>query len=448
MFPCTAIQIFVAAIILSNCGRGAAGRNAGEVQGVRPICWTPIRTYCQTLLNISQDLPSSFIGSSNLDSGLNQSSQLRPPCGSEDVPHSKGKWVRFPGLVVDSVDEFHDQAQYRCGSTVLSFEHNTGHFLCGHLSSEDLQRAAKLFSWHWEPEECYLPRRNNSGASGPDALIQDFLEKAKDSNIALVGDSFSHEQFISLRCLLGKYVVSGEVLISFKTTTDIKITKYDSPFLINRKTLHLIGEPDQTVLYDSYNHTHHQSSRYTERNKVLERDIALSRLEDSFDWESYSNAVTDGEPFGHLLKDKQLYLVLNTGAHWHGNMKGYSIMVINVLAHLQKNFTGKRIFYRASSHGHAGCKDVVSPQPPPEDPSKQKFDYNWRLLKHYNAIWKYEILRLRDPRFVFLDVFPMSEERSDSHSLSRSGSDCFHYCLPGVVDYWNLLLLSFIVYGD
>ena len=348
----------------------------------------------------------------------------------------------MPFNSVLSVPELHKQARYHCGSTVLSIEHNTGHFLCGHLSLDDLQRASKLFSWQWEPEDCSLPSR-----VGPDfdELLQDFLQKASGSRVAFVGDSFAYEQFVSLRCLLGRDMVPGEGPTAFKTTTGIEFSVYDSPFLVSQKTLNLVGEPEPTTSSNSSKYNRQHSSKYTRGNRDLERDVGLSRLEDVFDWENYN--YSDGDPYGHLLNDTQLYLVLNTGAHWHGNMKGYSSMVVNVLAHLQKNFKGNRVFYRASSHGHAGCMDVVSPQPP-EDPSKQKFDYNWRLLKHYNAIWKYEITRLKDPRIVFLNVFPISEERADSHSLSKYRNDCLHYCLPGIIDYWNMLLLSFIVHGN
>ena len=45
-------------------------------------------------------------------------------------------------------------------------------------------------------------------------------------------------------------------------------------------------------------------------------------------------------------------------------------------------------------------------------------------------------------RFVFLDVEPMTRVRPDGH-LRPDGPDCLHYCLPGVIDYWTLLLASF-----
>ena len=44
-------------------------------------------------------------------------------------------------------------------------------------------------------------------------------------------------------------------------------------------------------------------------------------------------------------------------------------------------------------------------------------------------------------RFVFLDVDEMTRTRPDGH-LGPPG-DCLHYCLPGVIDYWTLLLASF-----
>lgn len=68
--------------------------------------------------------------------------------------------------------------------------------------------------------------------------------------------------------------------------------------------------------------------------------------------------------------------------------------------------------------------------------------HNWHEFEGHNLAWKTALQQLNDPRFVFLDVEPMTRARPDGH-LWPHRPDCLHYCLPGVIDYWTLLLASF-----
>ena len=60
----------------------------------------------------------------------------------------------------------------------------------------------------------------------------------------------------------------------------------------------------------------------------------------------------------------------------------------------------------------------------------------------HNQAWREALGALGDDRFVFVDVEPMTRARPDGH-LNPPSPDCLHYCLPGVIDYWTLLLASF-----
>ena len=372
-----------------------------------------------------------------LTAGTSFKSGVRLPCGTSNVPYSEGHWKHVNLDAPATVADFHELAKYRCGAMSLSAKTNTLHFLCGHLSGEDLQRAFNQFSWQWQPNQCYLP-----GRFGPDLdnFLKQFFKKAEGSKIILVGDSITFEQFLSLRCLLGRDVVSQDVPTAFRVTNDIEIRLINSPHLVNKTTLKVTdeGKNISSVPQDQ------QTSNYLS-NETLQKDFALSLIEDKYTWETFDSGI--GSSFVQDMTDPGIYLVLNTGAHWHGNIKGYGIMVLNILSYLQENFRGKRVFYRATGHGHTGCKDVAGPlKSIPK--GNQNVSYNWRLFEHYNAIWKYELMRLNDDRFVYLDTFAISEDRADSHSMSIFKTDCLHYCLPGVVDFWNLLLLSFIVHGE
>ena len=54
---------------------------------------------------------------------------------------------------------------------------------------------------------------------------------------------------------------------------------------------------------------------------------------------------------------------------------------------------------------------------------------------------------MRRANFRFLDVAVLSSQRPDAHTgavQGENGTDCFHWCLPGVPDVWNEVLLNFL----
>jgi hypothetical protein len=374
------------------------------------------------------------------NAGNSRSNGVRPPCGTRKVPYSMGRWAQVKLDPPTHVANLHELAHYRCGEMLLGAEAKALHYFCGVLSREDLNRGFSQFTWQWEPKHCYLPDRFGEDL---DTLLQRFLEKAKGSKIVFVGDSLSFEQYLSLRCLLGQHVVSEVDAYGFKLANEIAIQRIQNNYLVNKTTLQVM----QSGMIEDFAQINKQPSTVI-FNAEIQKDFALSLNEDVYDWENFYNGI--GTSYAEHVTGDETILVLSTGPHWHGNIEGYGTMVLNVLKYLQKNFRGKRVFYRAASHGHTNCTDAVSPRRNDADASLQ-VSYNWRLFGHYNAIWKYEISRMNDRRFMYLDTYAMSEDRADGHIHSQSHpykNDCLHYCLPGVVDFWNLLLLSFIVHGE
>ena len=325
---------------------------------------------------------------------------------------------------------------YQCGEAVELFYNTTQNYFCGYESKDNLEKAFKQFAWSWEPDQCYIPRMGSNFRS----LIRLFLERTAGSKIVFAGDSFSLQQFISLRCLLGKEVISMEEtdnISYFRTTQSAEFVNKWSPYLVNKTTLQVLQSGPESA-----GTAKHMPSRFLQ-NQSLQKDFALSLIENGYNWTN-TNQGSDEQPYSDLLRDSATYFILNAGAHWHGNVEAYSVMVVNVLQHLQKTFAGRRVFYRASTHAHKGCLNALAPQQL-SDNADQQFEFNWRMLDHYNAIWKYEIAQLNDDRFVYLDVYTMSKDRADGHVVGTK-QDCLHWCLPGIVDYWNLLFMSVIVH--
>ncbi|KAG0183195.1 hypothetical protein DFQ29_009271 [Apophysomyces sp. BC1021] len=140
------------------------------------------------------------------------------------------------------------------------------------------------------------------------------------------------------------------------------------------------------------------------------------------------------------------YIVINTGPHWHPNLKwgpnqseselkeafkrSMRIVFDYLKTHVQPH---QRVWIRSTPYGHANCAQFTSPQAVPFVPTGQTGEYEWHMFELFDGIWKAK----NDDRFAFLDV-ALSNLRGDSHS--RPGRDCLHTCLPGPVDDWNRLI--------
>ncbi|CAL8467406.1 g6944 [Coccomyxa elongata] len=300
------------------------------------------------------------------------------------------------------------------------------HF-CGRRP-DDFVRARESMLWRWRPKSCSLFdfRRISSQQHTLGAL----LGKLGKRKIVLVGDSISLEQYLSLEGLLGSEIVDAQSetvhingkphagqSTSFITRSGLQVYFTRSDFLVNKDTMKLdLADPKADPL---------GMPHYTMTN--------MSHL----DWHS--------SPWTHLLDSPNSYLVLATSAHWWSHRgygpEQYAAGVRAVLRHLVSKFKGERVFVRASVAGHPQCQLAQGPYSDFLYPHEEHW-VNWGEFKGHNDAWRQAIAAQNDTRFVFLDVEPMTRVRPDGH-LRPDGPDCLHYCLPGVIDYWTLLLASF-----
>lgn len=278
--------------------------------------------------------------------------------------------------------ELYEQRQYHCGSRVHE------NYLC---AVRELPRIAAQLEWTWEPKQCRLP---DWGSEHFTSLIKRFLTSAADSRVVFVGDSISQEHWSSMRCLLGKHVHSEEVteiarlsglsvedltgIQAFVTVGNTSVLYARHDYLVN-KDLSLAGTTSS--FWDRRRRAlaqHRNSSHYLARPEVVS-DISLAAAENFKEgrWDPIEYSV----PFMQLLGGQGVYLVLNTGPHWHGMLNNYSVMVRNVLDWLQVNFRGRRVFYRANAHGHAECAAHSAPLSLEEELGPQRYWYGWRLFR-------------------------------------------------------------------
>jgi len=150
---------------------------------------------------------------------------------------------------------------------------------------------------------------------------------------------------------------------------------------------------------------------------------------------------------------KNTLLILNTGAHY-SLLRDFQDTVKNIFRELDA--LGRQndvVFFRTLAPKHDKCeshhnpyasyKEYLDADPSAELTNRyiQKFNsYLARLLENREAYLSSSYSTFADVKL--LDIFPMTVVRPDAHIVKETHSDCFHYSLPGVTDWWNHLLYN------
>ena len=102
--------------------------------------------------------------------------------------------------------------------------------------------------------------------------------------------------------------------------------------------------------------------------------------------------------------------------------------------------------------GHDNCAAVTMPLAARYEPASGP--YGWQHVERQNRLVASVFDRVAPGRVALLDAFAVSNARADRHIALKTRmqtladgtvvrtevADCLHYCLPSVVDTWNVLL--------
>jgi hypothetical protein len=162
------------------------------------------------------------------------------------------------------------------------------------------------------------------------------------------------------------------------------------------------------------------------------------------------NAVEDevnnfhDRPFKSFLHRDPPYslIVMNRGAHFEPTEK--VILDLNVTLNYIFSESKASVVWRSTVSGHDNTELNFFSFPetthtPPSSPQARKF--HWDQFEEQN-IEVEAFLRLFFPQVIFLDVAPSTSLRRDSHM------DALHYCVPGPIDNWLLLLFNVLLLID
>ena len=170
-------------------------------------------------------------------------------------------------------------------------------------------------------------------------------------------------------------------------------------------------------------------------------------------WGTCNNAIADS-CFSWIEYAAQYdLLLLNAGAHFHDRGQ-YERAMRRTVERLVKEELIGRVIFRTTPEGHPRCSDGTKPfvgdaaagqafvaqtRAAMDEGAYRRF--GWTAFRGFND-YAAELFMARGARGV-LDVVPMTALRPDGHRARKS--DCLHYYLPGVPDWWNFLFFNLFV---
>ncbi|XP_027339277.1 protein trichome berefringence-like 7 [Abrus precatorius] len=285
--------------------------------------------------------------------------------------------------------------------------------------------------WRWKPKNCDIPRFD----------ARKILEELRGKRVVFVGDSLSRTQWESMICMLmtgvedkkSVYEIKGNKItkqirflgVKF-SSFDVRIDFYRSVFLVKPGSVprHAPQRVKTTLRLDKIDDISHE---------WIDSDVLIfnsghwwtrTKLFDMGWYFQVGSSVKLGMPINSAFNTALL-----TWASW----------VENTI-----NTNRTRIFFRTfeSSHwsgqNHNACKVTRKPWKRTNGREKSPIsDMINRVVKNMSA------------QVTVLHVTPMTAYRSDGHvgtwNDKPSVPDCSHWCLPGVPDMWNQILLSYFL---
>ncbi|KAJ3695526.1 hypothetical protein LUZ60_000903 [Juncus effusus] len=361
-------------------------------------------------------------------SSSSQSPNLTARIPNNSCDYSKGKWIRQKGSVKQTRYDHNCKEIFKGWNCIAS----------GKSNSQD------LMNWKWKPNGCDLPQLDPVK----------FLERFKDTNIGLVGDSLNRNMFASLVCMLRR------------ACTEVKKWR---PAGADRGFTFL--PYNLTLAYHRTNLLVHYGRWSANLNGGSLKSLGYKH--------GYRVDVDTPDPTWAEALNFHHILIFNTGHWWWAPSKfdpiespmiffekgnpvlpplapplGLDLALKHMIAYVEKKSgPNKILFFRTQSPRHFEGGDWNTggtcrrEQPLSTSEVEELFsverngtNVESRLInQHLSKALK------KSKRFHILDVTEMSEFRADAHPSIYGGKkheDCMHWCLPGLTDFWNDLFFA------
>mmetsp|Transcript_34839 Transcript_34839/g.57625 ORF Transcript_34839/g.57625 Transcript_34839/m.57625 type:complete len:381 (+) Transcript_34839:2-1144(+) len=293
--------------------------------------------------------------------------------------------------------------------------------------------------WWWEPRygSCILPTLDSFHACKR-------LRLSGIERVMFVGDSVSFMQAGSFHFITGGANTSAP-RISVAAPTK---AKFKPRLLCNRHRLNL----ELYYIRNDYLTLHRELDRC---GSEAPGNIAVGSPQLGCSWDHGVKCRCHAWLPHYLNDSRRTLLVLNMGAHFHGfepYRQAFEALVVALQTERIGRSRGDVVVFRTTPAGHAECDHFTKPV-------ESEFDlapiigsvyenFGWQNFALFNEYAKYALAMAtknsvknrgnaaQSAPMHILDVVPITSLRPDGHR------DCLHYWLPGVVDWWNVLLFK------
>ncbi|KAI5338288.1 hypothetical protein L3X38_017559 [Prunus dulcis] len=281
------------------------------------------------------------------------------------------------------------------------------------------RRDSTYLKYRWQPFSCALPRFNGLK----------FLEKWRGKKIMFVGDSLSFNQWVSLTCMLHAWVPNSRTThfrrdgLASVTFQDygVQILLYRTTYLVD-----LVNEKVGRVL---------KLDSIRSGNAWRGMDLLIF---DTWHWWTHTGRA---QPWDYLEERGKLYKDMNRLVAFYKGLTTWSRWVNRYV-----DASKTKVFFQGISPTHYEGRDWNQPtrscssetQPFLGAKYPAGIPLSWVVVNKVLA-------RIKKPVYL-LDITFLSQMRKDAHpskySGGHGGTDCSHWCLPGLPDTWNDLLYA------